>query len=149
MLAPGRRLAFVLVTLIAGPGLASDWTGSLHDGSRLEVDPSTHKAWRLDGGQRAPLWDGVHRLDDGSVLIIRDGIAVPNAGMLETWDQPTPQQVSPAVPEDCRALIRRVCGENERCGATEPCRLARELSDMAKEAPCREALGNGFFVPCN
>ena len=66
------------------PVQADDWGARLSDGSGVEVDASTHRAWRLEDGRRTPLWDGVHRLEDGSVVIVRDGVAVPNPDMLET-----------------------------------------------------------------
>jgi len=157
-----RRLGCVLLCLVAGRGVAADWRAALQDGSQVEIDPETHKAWRLDGAERSPLWDGVHRLADGSVVIIRDGTAVPNAGMFETWRQPT-QETSVPVGSPCDVLVKQACGEDYGCGASEPCRLANELFDMATEdltrgaAPrarvsgedqCREAMGNAFFKPC-
>lgn len=139
-----------------------EWTGTLEDGSRIEVDPSTHRAWRTDQGQRAPLWDGVHRLEDGSVVIVRDGTAVPSEGMLDVWEPSTPATLLPGS-SACYELVDRVCGEDFRCSLAEPCRLANDLVDLAKEelkgkhaslsdssieAQCREALTNAFFVPC-
>jgi hypothetical protein len=60
----------------------------LPDGTRVEVDTTTRKAWRVEGGERTPLWDGVHRMEDGSVVIVRDGTVVPNETMIQTWRQP-------------------------------------------------------------
>lgn len=151
------------------PAQADDWNARLSDGSGVEVDASTHRAWRLEDGRRTPLWDGVHRLEDGSVVIVRDGVAVPNPDMLKTWNEAPPRR--PAVTEResdaCRELVRRVCGEGEgesaACAGSEPCRLARELLKMSAEslpleaeiqaessvgAQCREALTNPFFAPC-
>ena len=77
----------VLGVLLAAPlaAGAGPWSGTLHDGSQLRVDPDTHRAIRDQGGAQRPMWDGTHRLDDGSVVIIRDGTAVPTRQMMETW----------------------------------------------------------------
>ena len=153
------------LALVVGGALADDWRGAMPNGARIEVDRETHKAWRLEDGRRAPLWDGVHRLEDGSVVIVRDGVAVPSESMLGDWSEPSSEPTrldeSTAV---CRELVARVCGEDGRCDQREPCRLARELLGMADEESrsgpefrargssaehCREALGNDFFVPCD
>jgi hypothetical protein len=152
------------------PALADDWGARLSDGSGVEVDASTHRAWRLEDGRRTPLWDGVHRLEDGSVVIVRDGVAVPNPAMLETWNEAPPRRPGATERESdvCRELVRRVCGEGEgenaACAGSEPCRLARELLEMSAESlpvevevqaessvgtQCREALTNAFFAPCH
>jgi hypothetical protein len=151
------------------PTQANDWNARLSDGSGVEVDASTHRAWRLEDGRRTPLWDGVHRLEDGSVVIVRDGVAVPNPAMLETWNEALPRRpdVTERESDVCRELVRRVCGEGEAenatCAGSEPCRLARELLKMSAEslpleaeiqaessvgAQCREAMTNPFFAPC-
>ncbi|BCU06488.1 hypothetical protein Atep_11650 [Allochromatium tepidum] len=151
------------------PTQADDWNARLSDGSGVEVEASTHRAWRLEDGRRTPLWDGVHRLEDGSVVIVRDGVAVPNPAMLETWNEAPPRRpgMTERESETCRELVRRVCGEGEAenaaCAAGESCRLARELLEMSAESlpleaeiqaessvgtQCREALTNAFFAPC-
>ncbi|NEX21620.1 hypothetical protein G3480_15100 [Thiorhodococcus mannitoliphagus] len=160
-----RLLAGLLGTTLlmsASLVIGAEWSGTLQDGSRVEVDPSTHRAWRTDGQQRAPLWDGVHRLDDGSVVIVQGGRAVQSQGMLEAWDPASPVSVLPQT-SACYELVDRVCGLDFRCSLSDPCRLANDLVDMAKaaltakstsqldggvEAQCREALTNDFFVPC-
>ncbi|QIK37094.1 hypothetical protein GWK36_02720 [Caldichromatium japonicum] len=144
---------------------AAHWGARLSDGARIEVESGTHRAWRLEAGQRAPLWDGVHRLEDGSVVIVRDGVAVPTEPMLRAWESPPPRQeeTDERTLGPCSALIERVCGADGRCGETEPCRLARELLQIGREtlpaelkqplspsvgSQCSEALGNPFFIPC-
>lgn len=141
----------------------ADWRGTLEDGSGVAVDPASRRAWHMQGGERVPLWDGTHRLADGSVVIVRDGTVVPSEGMLETWEQPGRR--TDALPETspCYALVERVCGADLRCATSEPCRLANELLDMAKEESlrgpgfqarvssadqCLEAMDNAFFTPC-
>ncbi|MTW21448.1 hypothetical protein [Allochromatium palmeri] len=146
---------------------AADWSARLPDGSGVEIDASSHRAWRLEDGQRTPLWDGVHRLEDGSIVIVRDGMAVPNSSMLETWGEAPPRQPPRAAEREsgsCLELVQRVCGEDAACAGSEPCRLARELLEMSGESlpleveaqaessvgsQCREALTSAFFAPCH
>jgi hypothetical protein len=77
-------LAVGLAVQLAIPGVAHCWTGNLSNGSELRVDPGTHRAMQVDGDSARPLWDGVHRLEDGSVVIIRGGTAVPTEEMLRS-----------------------------------------------------------------
>ncbi len=145
--------------------LAADWGGRLADGARIEVDSDTRRAWRLEEGRRTLLWDGVHHLEDGSIVIVRDGVAVPTESMLRAWETPPARRrVADEVDlAPCRELNELVCGREGQCAQTEPCRLARELLEMAREtlpaelelqadssvgSQCREALGNPFFTPC-
>jgi len=139
--------------------MAADWRGQLSDGTQVEVNSQTHRAWHLNHGQRRPLWDGVHRLADGSVVIVREGRAVPQAGMLDAWSRPeTPKTGSRLA--DCERLLDHACGTDWRCVRAEPCRAARQLGAMADEAEtaeaadelaaqCREALASDFFTPCD
>jgi hypothetical protein len=62
-----RLLSAILLVLSSGRVLAGSWTGSLHDGSVLKVDPGSRRAMRYYNGGVAPLWDGTHRMENGSV----------------------------------------------------------------------------------
>jgi hypothetical protein len=152
----------LLSWLPLAPVLAADWQGTLSDGSRIEVDASTHRAWRRAGNRVEPLWDGVHHLEDGSTVIVRHGTAVPTQPMLEAWLSPPAAQARVAA-SACDDLIARVCGANARCATSQPCALAHQLADMAAEASangmhadarikaddqCRAALANPFFARC-
>jgi hypothetical protein len=154
----------LLSWLSLAPVLAADWQGTLLDGSRVEVDTTTHRAWRRVGSRVEPLWDGVHQLQDGSVVIVRHGTAVPTERMQETWRQ-SAEEESRLATSACEDLIKRVCGVDHRCATSQACGLARQLRDMAagKSAEgmnadaqidnggqCREALANPvFFVRCD
>ncbi len=161
-----RRLSPILLCALlwldGGQTSAADWEGALLDGSRLQVDPATRRAWRWENGQARPLWDGVHRLEDGSVVIVREGTAVPTEEMLETWPLPV-EEVAELEVSVCEDLVEKVCGSEAGCAESQPCRLAHQLLDMAKEEratgpldpvgatssdQCREAMENPFFVPC-
>jgi hypothetical protein len=134
---------------------ADPWSGTLHDGSQLRVDPDTHRAIRDQGGAERPMWDGTHRLDDGSVVIIRDGTAVPTKQMMETWDGGAePKDAAQAA--DCARLVQRVCGPQDACGSADACLSARKLRDeavpagaaAAGEQACAKALSDPAFPVC-
>lgn len=136
-------LAAVLV-LAAGSAGSGTWTGTLPDGSVLQVDPETRRATRLYGGGAAPLWDGAHRLEDGSVVIVRDGQAVPSESMIDAWR--AEPGAEPAMRERyCEQLVRKVCGFNEECGQAQPCVLARQLLRIEREEQRRAPLGSGPY----
>ena len=155
----------VLALLPILPALGAQvlaWTGTLPDGAEVQVDPETHKATRIEGGTAHPLWDGVHRMDDGAVVIVRDGIAVPNEEILQSGEgQPAEQET--LVGRPCEILAERVCGPEGRCASAPACPPARQLRiqesrehaaamDRGRSTPsgdqCLEALGNDFFAPC-
>jgi hypothetical protein len=155
---------FLLVILAGGPGLAGAdaWEGHLQGGGTVRVDPSTHKPTLYFNGGSTQLWDGVHELDDGSVIIVRDGVAVPDETMLDTWSGQVPPRPGEQVAL-CEQLARKVCGLDRQCAGERPCDLAEQLRRMEQEehrqAPyghttastleCRKALGDpAMFPPC-
>ena len=155
----------VVLVLSAGPANAGSWTGTLPDGSVVKVDPGSRRAMRYHGGGVAPLWDGAHRLEDGSVVIVRDGQAVPTESMMNTWAA-EPGSEPAMLTRYCDQLVRRACGFEDECARSQPCVLARQLLRMEGEqqrrAPvgagvrpftpssheCREALANPAFPAC-
>lgn len=160
---PLRFFWVLLSWLPLAPVMAADWQGTLSDGSHVEVDAATHRAWHRQGDRVEPLWDGVHQLQDGSVVIVRHGTAVPTQRMLETWMH-SPEEESRLATSACDDLVKQVCGEDNRCATSQPCGLAHQLRDMAEGKlakgtdaaarvrtgdQCREALANPFFVRCD
>jgi len=132
--------AFVLPLTPVGSVLA--WTGTLGNGSELRVDPNTHRAMQIDGDRARPLWDGVHQLEDGSVVIIHGGTAVPTEDMLRSWEGGVaPQDELAGRP--CEQLERRVCGRDNSCRATAGCLSARSLLNSEREAERRAPFGAG------
>ncbi|MGB5733735.1 MAG: hypothetical protein WBM40_04755 [Thiohalocapsa sp.] len=109
---------------MVAPTAAETWQGQLQQGGQISVDPYTHRAMRGDG--RGPMWDGVHRLDDGSTVIIRQGIAIPTEQMYETWSGDTKPQ---PIFEDrhCNQLVRKTCGFDSACNNSAACLRARSL----------------------
>ncbi|EXJ14301.1 hypothetical protein D779_2776 [Imhoffiella purpurea] len=157
-----RYACYVLILAsAASTPVAADWSWRLMDGTRLEVDPRTHRAWHLGEAGRRPLWDGAHRLEDGTQVIVRDGMVVPWGGMVDSWSRPESLDArsQPESP-DCAHLVERMCGTKGRCEGAESCRLARQIESMANAAEteasaseisgqCREAMANDFFEPCD
>lgn len=139
-LTPPQLLAIPLLLLPLSP--LHGWTGALPDGSEIQVDPSTHRAMRTEGDRTRPLWDGVHRLQDGSIVIIRGGTAVPTQDMLRTWEGGV-AQVDELEGRPCEQLERRVCGRDNTCRATAACLSARSLLNSEREAQRRAPFGAG------
>lgn len=142
------RSPIALSTIAALPLLlcplapAQAWSGALQDGSKIQVDPNTHRAFQLDGTVARPLWDGVHRLEDGSIVIIRGGTAVPTQDMLHSWQGPV-ATVDALEGRPCEQLERRVCGRDNSCRASAACLNARSLLNSEREAQRRAPFGAG------
>ncbi|RDH86546.1 MAG: hypothetical protein DIZ77_04155 [endosymbiont of Seepiophila jonesi] len=99
------------------------------DGSRITIDPITNKATRSSEGVSSQLWDGVHRLDNGAVIIVRDGVVVRDAILLESQQQ---QQMEEER-EACTLLVRKVCGQHDECRGHPACNPARQLLVLEQE----------------
>jgi hypothetical protein len=161
-----RLLVLLLTAAIALPALA--YETRLQDGTRVQIDPRTNRATTFDNrGQSTALWDGVHRLQDGSIITIRSGVVIPNMGIVESQRRLPRQTEVPEVDPDhaCAELVRKVCGPANQCRASEPCSAATQLQEMdaAERADirhnaaeldtpkkCQEALrDSGYFSPCS
>lgn len=155
-----------------GPVNAAEWQTQLGTGQPIAVDPTTNRAVIQSGiGQGRPLWNGVHRLQDGSTITIRSGVMVPNEALSSplpptpppaTASQETP---STAAPEDtadqgsganllppapgwpsprrghCDHLVLKICGLRGTCDDVEACHLARQLR-KAQHQSDDPSLGN-------
>ena len=112
------------------------------------------------------MWDGVHRLDDGTAVIIRDGIAIPTQQMYEAWSEgrrPDPMFEA----RYCDQLVRKTCGFDNACNNSASCMRARTmLADEGREQRdqpltagsypltgtselCRAALTDPAFAICS
>lgn len=169
----GLVTAGLLLLMPTGPATASSWEAELADGRRIHVDPTTNRpiVESKDGRERQ-LWDGVHRLDDGSTITVRSGIMVPNEEV-STLRRPEPSKPEAGADEEadaadasaedtesCDQLVLKTCGLRQACEADESCRLSRQLRAMQLQAVgsnednlgwteqrCREALGNDQEFP--
>ncbi|QVL50275.1 MAG: hypothetical protein KFB96_07515 [Thiocapsa sp.] len=128
------------------------WTAPLQRGGQVEIDPRTNRPILDQDGRRTQLWDGVHRLEDGSVIRIEGGRVVPTTDMLApsgtpsesatsdadateaaegTTAQPTGDRLTGASP--CEQLVLQVCGAARTCWREPACEAARQLREMEHE----------------
>jgi hypothetical protein len=134
-----RLLLFLVLVLPMHTTLAADPNFTLQKGGQVTVNPNTNRATVTRGGVTSPLWDGTHRLHDGSVLIINQGVTVPNRTILESRRQLPPSEIEEwegapiAGYSPCEKLTRRVCGKENQCEEIEGCTLARQLLDMEQD----------------
>lgn len=161
----GILLLTLLGLLLPVSASAQPWQSRLQGGSEVSVDPNTRRAVGTINGRQRPLWDGVHRLEDGSTLIVRDGIAVPTAPMVQQWDARSKPE--PAFQYHyCKQLVRKTCGFDEGCDSSDACLRARSLvGDEAREQlaldqrrtadaqtatgeRCQQALSDPSFPAC-
>ena len=121
---------------------AAGWTAPLKDGGQVSVDPRTNRATILRDGVETQLWDGVHRLEDGTIITIRSGQAVPNEDILQSRQQrDKPEELhaeqwvgAPIIGySPCERLVRRVCGTSQECGNKPACEPARQLLAMEQQ----------------
>lgn len=122
--------------LMLAAQLQAQWSSTLEGGGTVTVDPRTNQAMVLRDGVSTPLWDGVHRLSDGSTLTVRAGQAIPTQAILNARQQPEEPVTdlaegwigNPIIGlSPCEKLERRVCGVNGLCKRAEACLMARQL----------------------
>jgi hypothetical protein len=162
ILMPLYRLSLLLIVLVSCTAGAEQgsWQGSLQDGSLITIDPSTNKALRTLDGETTPLWNGVHRLNNGAVIIVRDGVAVRDETVIEAQQEQQRNRLNAA----CMQLVTKVCGAHKECQSQPACDPARQLLAMERDelnsswsgatlessTLCLEALANEeFFTPCS
>ncbi len=147
-----RLFKLILAAGLLGGGIAAHaetWQGNLKGGGVVRVDPLTHKPTLYYNGGSTQLWDGTHEMADGSVLIVRSGVAVPDETMVSTWDwEAEPEDVDQT--ECCSRLVRKVCGFRDECGKTRACGLARQLDQLDKSEKRGSAVEHnaGAAVEC-
>ena len=119
--------------------IAADWSSDLQGGGTVTVDPDTRRATITRDGVTSPLWNGVHRLQDGSAMIVNDGEVVTGGASVDM-----PRQLPPPEPSDwegmqiagyspCEQLTHRVCGLKNQCATAESCNLAQQLLTMERD----------------
>ncbi len=155
-----RPLFFLLLFLpFTLNAVEKAWEGDLLGGGRIMIDPVTNKATRSSEGVSSQLWDGVHRLENGAVIIVRDGVVVRDAVLLESQQQ---QQIKEER-DACMLLVRKVCGQHDECSSHPACNPARQLLELEQEEMqqrwdgrslessrlCLNAIiNNDFFLSC-
>lgn len=159
------RLLPLLVVLCSLPLAAQTWEGALERGGSVSVDRDSRRPVYESGGVSRPLWDGVHHLDDGSTVIVRDGVAVPTPGMLRAWSGAAAPEAT-YLDRPCDQLMRLICGFDNACSTAAACLTARSLlADEGREQAalppgagahpptatserCRSALHDPAFPAC-
>ncbi len=158
----------LLLALLCLPGLlpAQSWTGTLQNGGVVTLDPDTNRATLYTDQGATQLWDGSHRLRDGSVLTVENGVVISRSGAPRTpaipETAPEPGLEAPAS-SACVELVIKVCGFNGECGDAPACSPARQLMQLERDeawqtrsqgpnqttGQCREALQNeAYFSRC-
>ena len=117
---------------------AADPDFKLRQGGSVTVDPNTNRATVTRDGVTTPLWDGTHRLEDGSILIIRRGTSVPREPMAAPRPIPeTEAEKWAGAPiigySPCERLVQRSCGAHNECLKEESCNLAQQLLTMEQD----------------
>ncbi len=151
---PGLCLIITAAAILfAREAICEPWTAPLERGGQVEVDPRTNRPVIIQDGRQIQLWDGVHKLDDGSVIRIQGGQVVPTTDMLDQPGAPQTPLEPNASPDDaqvpdetshaginpltgaslCEQLVLRVCGATRSCWSTPACDAARQLRDLEQE----------------
>lgn len=137
----------VFILVVTAPSVfGQSWESRLQDGSRIRVDPSTNRATITNRkGAETQLWDGIHRLHDGSSIEIRQGVMVPTESLLQHRQgisarrPPQVQGVSP-----CIVLERKLCGLHGECNTHEACTHARQLVQFENQERLERKAGTSF-----
>lgn len=137
------RLVVLSSLVLAVTAVSAQWKAQLDSGGQVSVDPQSNRATVTRGGVTTPLWDGVHRLQDGSVITVKSGQVVPNEAILRAREQPVKPPVTDQAQtwvgqviqgeSPCERLVRQVCGDTQQCGQAPGCNPARQLLAMERE----------------
>lgn len=156
----GRRLWFLYLFLVFSsfPTVSVGWEAQTDYGQDIWIDPATNRATIRSGvGAGRPLWDGVHRLEQGSTITIRSGVVVP------TEQMETPAPVPSTLPESfakahppagpmphhdptCDELVLRSCGLSDECRSRTSCRLAKQLQAQYRKAGWSDPEGRDWAI---
>ena len=129
---------FILSALMYCAPASADWSSALQGGGTVTVDPDTRRATITRDGVTSPLWNGVHRLQDGSAMIVNNGEVVTGVSRDAPRQLPPPQEADwQGMPiagySPCEQLTHRVCGLNNECASSETCNLAQQLLNMERD----------------
>ena len=149
---PTKRFVVAISILISTAAYAQANDITLEDGRAVTIDSATQQA-TIDDSANKPLWDGVHRLNDGSVMIIQDGVVISGGRQTPVTQDPlnaplaskTEYQISP-----CVQLSINTCGFNGQCKDSAACLTAKQLVNLELEEQVRHlnAVGDSTVDQC-
>ncbi|MCB1875411.1 MAG: hypothetical protein KDH88_05495 [Chromatiales bacterium] len=120
-----RFFLLLLFSLLVTTQSATAWEARGEPGL-IRVDPDTKLAYLVRGDKVEPLWDGIYRMDDGSLLTVHSGVGVRNRPIQSKEPDYLPGRA-------CNRLVERICGPANQCAEREDCSLARQLQAMDQE----------------
>jgi len=135
-------LVVISSLVLAVPPVFAQWKAQLDSGGQVSVDPTSNRVTVTRDGVTTPLWDGVHRLQDGTAITVKSGQVVPNAAILRAREQRPPPVTDQAQvwvgqliqgDSPCERLMRRVCGGDQQCDQSPACAPARQLLEMERQ----------------
>jgi hypothetical protein len=134
---PASLLTAVL-SLSVIPASAVAWTTGLQGGGVVTVDPDTQRATLTRDGVTTPLWNGVHRLQDGSAMIVTHGEVVTGTPAATPYQLPAPEETDwegalIAGYSPCEKLTHHVCGLHNECATSKACGPSQQLLAMEQE----------------
>lgn len=155
-----RLVTIALATILSSPSPTEAWQANLKSGGAVQVDQQTRRPMLDQSDGTVPLWNGVHKLEDGSTITVKDGVAVPTENMYKSWSRHDPPDAAPIM-NTCELLVRRVCGLQGSCSTSKFCELAKQLQNLEQDArnstalemqhngqeACRKALANAVSFP--
>lgn len=126
---------------------AEPWRAPLASGGQVEVDPRTNQPILIQEGRQTQLWNGVHRLEDGSVIQVREGRVVPRLDMRaptapgDAGDVPAVAPATSSAPSPAASLP----GPGSSPGASLP-----GPGPLRGTAPCEELVSRvcGQVIEC-
>ena len=137
------RMLVALLGMVIALAASAGGSSVLEGGGTVTMDPDTKQATVTRDGVTAPLWNGVHRMQDGSVMIVNDGGVVNN----ESSARPPHQLPAPESSDwegarivgysPCEKLARQVCGQHDECTTAPACDPSRQLLAMEQEERTR------------
>jgi len=117
--------------------------GGMGGGGVVRMDPNTQKPTHHSDQGSVPLWDGVHRMDDGSVVIVKGGVVVKDERVLDKVTQQQANDPVAAKPSDCMDLVKKLCGAQNECASNPGCSPARQMLSL-EEDEIRSRTADGF-----
>jgi hypothetical protein len=162
-------MILMLAGLSVSTSIAADWSSGMQGGGVVTVDSASSRASITRDGVTSPLWDGVHLLQDGSAMIINNGVVVTGASADTPHQLPPPEAAEwegmPVVGySPCEQLTRRVCGLQNECATAGACNPSQQLLTMEQaerskaedgsrmtftSGQCLKAMHDeAYFLPC-